>query len=363
MNVPLHKDTDEHSSHVAFALVDSSVLSKAKLILSYGDQAEDVQLDLDPQRHLEDGRKVSVIAQQFPKPLPREEASVLYGPELSYVQYAVSLTAESSLCIASIQGVDYPIRLDLAPYVAGEYEVRIALHRKTPRIAEGPLEPEQQAMVKYAQVNTVHIMLFPSAAPLLDSTSAAKWTRNHHMFDSYGRRGFILADLELLSGRVAEMFGPGNHNLLELFTEGRLDSLLEEGLMAVVWGLTPWCYSLYSPPNEQAAQVLVWDKLGEQPVRQAIYYIDPKVQRLSIIPANELAFWADCIRKDWPVVDVSGEGETLRLDLYVQIAEAVNELHENPIPSFVLTRSAGKPDMIMLMANVVIVEEIDFPMS
>lgn len=62
-------------------------------------------------------------------------------------------------------------------------------------------------------------------------------------------------------------------------------------------------------------------------------------------------------------MEVSGEGETLHLDLYVQIAESVNGLHENPIPTFILTRSEGKPDMIMLMANVVIVEEIDFPMA
>ncbi|WP_426332879.1 hypothetical protein ACN9MH_16700 [Paenibacillus silvae] len=363
MNIPLHNDIDEHSSHFAFALSDSSVLTEAKLIISHGDQADEVSLDIDPQSHLEDGRKVSIIAQLFQNPLQHEEASVLYGPELSYVQYSVSLTGNSSISIASIQDVDYPITLDLGPYKAGKYEVRIALHRKTPRIAEGPLEPEQLAMVKYAQVNTVHIMLFPAAFSRLTSSSAAVWTRNHHVFDSYGRRGFILADLERLPRRLEEMFGPGNHNLLEHFTEGRLDSLLEEGLMAIVWGITPWCYSLYCPPNEQAAQVLAWDKLGEEPARQGIYYIDPEVQRLSIIPANELAFWADCIRKEWPVVEVSGDGETLHLDLYVQIAESVNELHENPIPTLILTRSKGKPDMIMLMANVVIVEEIDFPMA
>lgn len=130
MNIPLHNDKDEHSSHFAFALSDSSVLTEAKLIISHGDQADEVSLDIDPQSHLEDGRKVSVIAQLFQNPLQREEASILYGPELSYVQYAVSLTGNSSISIASIQGVDYPITLDLGPYKAGEYEVRIALHQK-----------------------------------------------------------------------------------------------------------------------------------------------------------------------------------------------------------------------------------------
>ncbi|MGQ8871933.1 hypothetical protein [Paenibacillus sp. TSA_86.1] len=362
MKERLHNDFNEHSSHFGFALADSTVLTEAKLIISHEGSADDVQLDIDPQRHLEDGRKVSVIAQQLQTAILREDANILYGSEISYVQYAIHLTENSRISIASIQGISYPIELDLAPYEAGEYEVRIALHRKTPRIAEGPLEPEQLAMVKYAQVNTVHITLFPAEAPMLDSSSAV-WTRNHHVFDSYGRRGFILADLDHVAKRVEELFGTGNHNLIEYFTAGHLDILLEEGLMVVVWGMTPWCYSIYSPPNEQAANMLAWDKLGDGPERQAIFYIDPKVQRLSIVPANELAFWTDCIRKDWPVIDIPGEGETLHLDLYVQIAESVNELHENPIPSFVLTRSTGQPETILLMADVVIVEEVDFPLT
>ncbi|MGO4530230.1 hypothetical protein AB4Z30_14210 [Paenibacillus sp. 2TAF8] len=362
MKESLHNSFNEHSSHFGFALADSTVLAEAKLIISQEDGADDVQLDIDPQRHLEDSRKVSVIAQQLQTPIHREDAGILYGTEISFVQYAIYLTENSRISMASIQGINDPIELDLAPYKEGEYEVRIALHRKTPRIAEGPLEPEQLAMVKYAQVNTVHITLFPAESPMLDSPSA-EWTRNHHVFDSYGRRGFILADLDRLAKRVEELLGPGNHNLIEHFTEGNLDILLEEGLMAVVWGMTPWCYSIYSPPNEQGANLLAWDKLEDGPERQAIFYIDPKVQQLSIVPANELAFWADCIRKDWPVIDIPGEGETLLLDLYVQIAESVNEIHENPIPSFVLTRSTGKPDTILLMADVVIVEEVDFPLT
>ncbi|CAI6052572.1 hypothetical protein PAECIP112173_01452 [Paenibacillus sp. JJ-100] len=364
MNVLLHNNNlDEQSSHFGFALADSTVLSKAKLVISHDGREDDIQLDIDPQRHLEDGRKVSVIAQQLKMPIQREDTQILYGQELSYVQYSVQLTENSSISIDSMQGISQSIELDLAPYEKGEYEIRIALHRKTPRIAEGPLEPEQLAMVKYAQVNTVHITIFPAEAPLLESESAASWTRNHHVFDSYGRRGFILADLDRLSKRVEELFGPGNHNLIEYFSEGRMDVLLEEGLMVVVWGVTPWCYSLYSPPHEQAAHVLALDKLGDGPERQAIYYIDPDVQQLSIIPANELALWANCIRKEWPVIDISGEGETLHLDLYVQIAESVNDLHESPIPTFVMKRSVGKPETILLMSDVAIVEEVDFPMS
>ncbi|WP_342551380.1 hypothetical protein [Paenibacillus sp. FSL R7-0652] len=363
MNEPLHNHFNEKLSHFGFALADSTVLTEAKLIISHGDREEDLQLDMDPQRHLEDGRKVSVLAQYLQMPVQREDAVILYGQELSYLQYSVHLAKDSRISIASNRGISHPVELDLAPYEAGEYELRIALHRRTPRIAEGPLEPEQLAMVKYAQVNTVHITLFPAAAPLFDAPSTAAWTRNHHVFDSYGRRGFILADLHRMAARVEQLFGPGNHNLIEYFTEGKLDVLMEEGLMMVVWGLTPWCYSLYSPPTEQAADMLALDKLGDGPERQAIYYIDPKVQQLSIVPANELAVWADCIQKDWPVIDIPGEGETLHLDLYVQIAESVNELHENPIPSFVLTRSTGKPETILLMADVVIVEEVDFPLS
>lgn len=58
---------------------------------------------------------------------------------------------------------------------------------KTPRIAEGTLEPEQLAMVKYAQVITVYISLFPAESASLALPSQAVWSRNHHVFDSYGR--------------------------------------------------------------------------------------------------------------------------------------------------------------------------------
>ncbi|UOK61498.1 hypothetical protein MT997_23690 [Paenibacillus sp. OVF10] len=229
---------------------------------------------------------------------------------------------------------------------------------KTPRIAEGTLEPEQLAMVKYAQVITVYISLFPAEAASLSSPSQAVWSRNHHVFDSYGRGGFILADLPRLAKRVEELIGPGNHNLIEQFAEGELsDTLLEEGLMAIAWGVTPWCYSLYSAPDEQSAGILAVDKLGDEPERQGIYRIDPSIQQLSIVPANELAYWPACVQNDWPVIDVAGEGETLHMNLYTQICESVNGLHENPLPSFVLTRSQGKPEAIIPLIDVVIVDE------
>ncbi|WJM06031.1 hypothetical protein [Paenibacillus sp. PK1-4R] len=358
MNTPLHTNSDHQNAAFGFALADSAVLAEAQLIVSQLEDSQTLQLDIDPQRLLKDGRKVSVIAQQLDSPVNRQDANIIYGQELAYVQYAVNLKPDSSISIASIEGVEQSVNLGWAAFQEGEYELRISLHMKTPRIAEGTLEPEQLAMVKYAQVITVYISLFPAEAASLSSPSQAVWSRNHHVFDSYGRGGFILADLPRLAKRVEELIGPGNHNLIEQFAEGELsDTLLEEGLMAIAWGVTPWCYSLYSAPDEQSAGILAVDKLGDEPERQGIYRIDPSIQQLSIVPANELAYWPACVQNDWPVIDVAGEGETLHMNLYTQICESVNGLHENPLPSFVLTRSQGKPEAIIPLIDVVIVDE------
>lgn len=358
MNIPLHTNSDHQNAAFGFALADSAVLAEAKLLISPSGDTQALSLDIDPQRLLKDGRKVSVVAQQLESPVNRHDADIIYGQELAWVQYAVNLKSDTTISIASIKGVEHPVHLDWSDFAEGEYELRISLHMKTPRIAEGALEPEQHAMVKYAQVITVYLSLFPAEAVQLNLASVPAWSRNHHVFDSYGSGGFILADLPRLAERVEELIGSGNHNLIEQFAEGDLsDTLLEEGLMAIAWGITPWCYSLYSAPDEQSARMLAVDKLGDEPERKGVYRIDPSIQQLSIVPANELAYWPACVQKDWPVIDVAGEGEKLHMDLYVQICESVNGLHENPLPSFVLTRSLGKPESIIPLIDVIIVDE------
>lgn len=357
MDTPLHINQYYRNSNFSFALVDSAVLAETKLIISHPEDKNEFQLELDPQRRLKDGRKVSVVAQHMDTPLDRKDAIIVYGEELGFVQYTVALRPNSTCSLAPIEGIDHPIILNWADFAEGEYELRISLHIKTPRIAEGQLEPEQQAMVKYAQVVTVAICLFPAEAVQMSTTPEAVWTRENHIFDSYGSGGFILADLPRMEKRVEELIGSGNHNLIERFGEGDLsDTLLEEGLMVIAWGVTPWCYSIFSAPDEDSRAKLSTDKLGDEPQTTGIYRVHPESKQLSIVPVNELADWSSCVKKEWPIIEVAGEGETLRMDLHVQICESVNGLHENPLPSFVLTRSKGQPEAIIPLIDVVIID-------
>lgn len=358
MNTHLHTNQQHRNSNFGFALADSAVLAEAQMIVSHLGEVDNLQLEIDPQRCLKDGRKVSVVAQHIDSPVDRQDASLIYGQELAFVQYTISLQPDSTFSLATIEGVEQPLPLGWSDFAEGDYELRISLHRKTPRIAEGPLEPEQNAMVKYAQVVTVYISLFPAEGVQLSTASAPVWSRNNHVFDSYGRGGFILADLPRMAKRVEELMGPGIHNLIEQFGEGDLsDTLLEEGLMAMAWGVTPWCYSLYSAPDPQSALTLAVDKLGDEPEMQGVYRIDSSIQQLSIVPANELLSWPSCVQKEWPIIDVVGAGETLHMDLYVQICESVSGLHENPLPSFVLTRTEGRPETMTPLIGVVIIDE------
>ncbi|MFS0868997.1 hypothetical protein [Paenibacillus xylanilyticus] len=357
MNTPIHTNQLHRNPNFGFALADSTVLAETKVKISHPEESEVFQLDMDPQRTLKDGRKVSVIAQQLDAPIDRQDASIIYGQEIGFAQYSVTLKSESTISLAPIEGIEQSVPFGWSNFAEGEYELRISLHRKTPRIAEGPLEPEQEAIVKYAQVVTVFITLFPAEAVQQQSGVSASWSRDHHVFDSYGRGGFILADLPRMAKRVEELIGHGDSNLIEQFGEGDLsDTLMDEGLMAIAWGVSPWCYSIYSAPDKQAALTLAVDKLGDEPELRGIYRIAPSVQQFSIVPVNELANWPACAEKVWPVIDVSGEGETLHMDLYVQICESVNGLHENPLPSFVLTRNEGRPEEISPLIDVVIVD-------
>jgi hypothetical protein len=357
MNTPLHTNQHHQNSNFGFALADSAVLAETKLIISGPQDKNELQLDIDPQHLLKDGRKVSVVAQHMNAPLDRQDAIIIYGEEMGFVQYTVALRPDSTCSLAPIKGIDHPIVLNCADFAEGEYELRISLHIKTPRIAEGPLEPEQLAMVKYAQVVTVAICVFPAEAVQMNTAPKAVWTRENHVFDSYGSGGFILADLPRMAKRVEDLIDSGNHNLIEQFGEGDLsDTLLEEGLMAIAWGVTPWCYSIFSAPDENSRTKLSVDKLGDEPQATGIYRVHPECKQLSIVPVNELAYWPSCVEKEWPVIDVAGEGETLRVDLYVQICESVNGLHENPLPSFVLTRSEGQSETIIPLIDVVIID-------
>lgn len=357
MNTRLHTNPDHEHSHFGFALTDSAVLAETKVIISNPEDTQVVQLDIDPERRLKDGRKVSIVAKQMNAPLDRKEATILYGEEFGFVQYTVNLRPESTFTLAPIEGIGQSIQLNWANFAEGEYELRISLHIKTPRIAEGPLEPERQAMVKYAQVVTVAICLFPADAIQMNPAIKAVWTRENHVFDGYGSGGFILADLPRMAKRVEELIGSGNHNLIEQFGEGNLsDTLLDEGLMAIAWGVTPWCYSIFSAPDKASGLELSVDKLGDEPLTTGLYRVHAESKQLSIVPVNELAYWPSCAEKEWPVIDIAGEGETLRMDLYVQICESVNGLHENPLPSFVLTRCEGRPEEIIPLIDVVVVD-------
>ncbi|MDR6724243.1 hypothetical protein J2W91_002711 [Paenibacillus amylolyticus] len=356
MNTYLHTNQDLNPNF-GFALTDSAVLAEGKLIITQKAEVEHIELDIDPQRCLKDGRKVSVVAQQLDAPIVRQDASIIYGQELSFVQYTVNLHPDTKFSIGSIEGIDYSVDFGWSDVVEGEYELRISIHRKTPRIAEVPLEPEQMAMVRYAQVVTVVIALFPAQPTQEQLASAPVWTRDHHVFDSYGSAGFILADLPRMVPRVDELLGAGDHNLVERFNEGDLSAqLLNEGLMATAWGISPWCYSIYAAPDATAQAKLPVDKLGEEPVCTGIYRIAAETTQLSIIPANELVNWPACTKKEWPQIQVAGSGETLRMALVVQNCESVNGLHENPLPSFVITRNEGLPEIVEPLINIVIVD-------
>lgn len=119
MNTPLHTNSDHQNAAFGFALADSAVLAEAQLLVSDSGNSQALQLDIDPQRLLKDGRKVSVIAQQLDSPVDRQDANIIYGQELAYVQYAVNLKPDSTISITSVEGVEQPVNFGWATFTEG----------------------------------------------------------------------------------------------------------------------------------------------------------------------------------------------------------------------------------------------------
>lgn len=332
-------------STLAFA--DSAPLSSSVLMIqdaagnSIPDSSNKGAIPVDPHQRLLDSRKTVVVIEYSRAAASPDWAEMAYGSESDVHEYELELPQDCRFVLGEVDGLDEELAVDWEGMQAGQHRIRIAHYMKTPRIAEGELTPEQSELVQYAQVITIYIHISPFEA----EQDAGMYSKNQHIFDSYGSSGFILADLPRMRERIRHELGEDKLNLVDIFGEGDLvNRLMEEGVMSIVWGLTPWCYSIFGMSDKKLTARLPLEGL---PVKTGIYRIPADLNHLSIIPVNALRNWEECADTSWPELLIEGKGSTLQLELYLAQCQSINGLHESPLPYFLARRSELQTDTVV----------------
>ncbi|WP_018884365.1 hypothetical protein [Paenibacillus massiliensis] len=344
-------------STLAFA--DSAPLSSSVLMIqdaaghSIAGSSDKGVIPVDPHQHLLESRKTVVVMEYSREAASPDWAEMAYGCEIGIHQYQLELPPDCHFILGEVDGLEEELAIRWEGMPAGQHQIRIGHYMKTPRIAEGELTSEQSELVKYAQVITIYIHVSPFDA----EQDAGLYSKSQHIFDSYGSSGFILADLPRMRERVRQELGEGKLDLLNAFGEGDLaDRLMEEGVMSIVWGLTPWCYSIFGMSDKNLTARLPLEGL---PVQTGIYRIAADLKHLSVIPVNALRNWEECAELTWPELLIEGAGSTLRLELYLTQCQSMNGLHESPLPYFLARRSEQQTNTIVPLVQVDILEEAE----
>ena len=77
-------------------------------------------------------------------------------------------------------------------------------------------------------------------------------------FDGYSHLGFFLADLPSMQEIIFKKYGTTSLDLVDLFTSTTLiDELFEARIIAIVWGINPYTYPIYSTGDVLSIKTLL----------------------------------------------------------------------------------------------------------
>ena len=172
---------------------------------------------------------------------------------------------------------------------------------------------------------------------VVSDTEFAGFVKNNcfEIYDSFSRLGFVVVDIESFDNFIFAR--AKNNDLIDLFTTTEIaNELFDEGLMILCWGNHPWLYYVNSikSSNDEV-------DFGRYTGYSGCYKFKESFKRVSIIPGNELKDWSSCKTKKWPTINLEGEGEYVKLALFVRAALSQSDTNY-PIPTFNLQRSLNK---------------------
>jgi len=200
--------------------------------------------------------------------------------------------------------------LDSGLIVQGRYVLSVEIYLDIPLKHSGEVPDHIKPLLKYSQIFHVIIRLRrASDLPLCISKG------RNPVYNSYGQLGFFIADLEKMNAYIISRVGEGEINLKDAFCETELaNELFEEGLLILVWGMTPTAYYVYGLDSADDRNLV---PSIEQPQFTGTYKFRSDVQHPSVVPGEYLLNWPACLSSDFPKMTLAGKCEWVRVDVHV----------------------------------------------
>ncbi|MFR0675960.1 hypothetical protein ACLUUI_20035 [Enterobacterales bacterium AW_CKDN230030176-1A_HGKHYDSX7] len=192
---------------------------------------------------------------------------------------------------------------------SGSYTLSVEIYLEVPYKALQSVPDHIKPILHYSEVVNVRVVLQPVTSPL---TTLVK---KSPLYETYGELGFFMADVNKMNAYITSKLGKGRFNLVDVFCETEIaNELFDEGLLILVWGITPWTYYVYGlDSKDDLAQV----PSLEQPQFSGVYALQSGIDTLSIVPGDYLMSWPDCLDIEFPKLSLGGKGETVHVDVHV----------------------------------------------
>ena len=226
---------------------------------------------------------------------------------------------------------------------AGRYVVKVDIYLEAPLIHLKEVPEHLKDSLKYSEVLNVIFQMVPASENISDPGSLPA-----PIYESYGNLGFFIADVDAMKSYVEKALGGGQHDLVKAFCSSELASELSElGLLAVVWGITPWTYYINCVDSIKDLSYLI--SVGEEAF-SGVYKLRNDGRVLSVIPGDRLLDWPACLSEQWPKLPLSGAGEYLDLKVFIREFDPFDGTYGPPLVNIVLCRTLEEQEITPLLS-------------
>jgi len=202
------------------------------------------------------------------------------------------------------------ITLGTRNITSGRYELTVDVYLDVPLKALGDVPAHVKPLLQYSEIVNVMMSLGGEDVPTLISDE-----KKHPVYDGYGQLGFFIADLERMNDYILSRLGDNKLNLKDAFCETEIaGELFEEGLLILVWGMTPWQYYIYGldrPVDSGLVPGL------NAPQFRGSYKFRSEIKRPSVVPGEFLLNWPECLNIDFPKIALEGDAEEVSIEVHV----------------------------------------------
>lgn len=242
----------------------------------------------------------------------REEEGVYYGAAvrgLKISEQALDIEVRVPGDVSIDLGPEELV-LDSSLIACGRYVLSVDIYLDLPLKHFGEVPDHIKPLLKYSEIFHVIIRLRRAS----DLPLCIGMERNP-VYNSYGQLGFFIADLEKMNAYIISRLGEGEVNLKDAFCETELaNELFDEGLLILVWGMTPTAYYVYGLDCADDRRLV---PSVAQPQFTGTYKFRSDVQQPSVVPGECLLDWPACLNANFPTITLAGKCEWVSVDVHV----------------------------------------------